>query len=202
MNIDSVNSALTPLLFGAGYVAVTIARSYWLWRVDGTDPYVIDHDDPLHRYVAQVFVAVIAGLFLYFGASAIWPSFANLTGPLDWAINTATRYASATLMLLATIWTGYAQFYMGNSWRIGIPQGEAPMLRTSGPFAISRNPIFLGKLIFVFGMTLWSPNAVTMSLLVATYIALEVQIRSEEIYLEHHKPEAYRDYRARVRRWI
>ncbi len=74
----------------------------------------------------------------------------------------------------AAIWTGYAQFSMGNSWRIGIPQGDAPPVRTHGPFAVSRNLIFLGMLAFVFGMTLWSPSAVTIALLVAAYIALEV----------------------------
>ena len=102
----------------------------------------------------------------------------------------------------ATAWTGYAQFSMGNSWRIGIPQGEAPPLRTRGPFAISRNPIFLGMLLFVFGMTLWSPSAVTIALLVASYVALGVQIRGEEIYLARMHGEAYRNYCARVRRWI
>ena len=73
MGSDLVNSALTPRLFGIGFVAVTIVRGYWLWRPDRTIPYVIDHDDPLHRYVGQVFVAVVAGWFLNFGASLIWP---------------------------------------------------------------------------------------------------------------------------------
>ena len=75
-------------------------------------------------------------------------------------------------------------------------------MRTNGPFAVSRNPIFLGMLIFVLGMTLWSASAVTIALLVAAYLALEVQIRGEETFLEREHGEAYRIYRARVRRWI
>jgi protein-S-isoprenylcysteine O-methyltransferase Ste14 len=104
-------------------------------------------------------------------------------------------------MVLAIVWTGYAQFAMGSSWRIGIPE-KATALRTEGPFALSRNPIFLGMLAFVAGLTVWSPSAVTFAFLAATYISLEVQIRSEEAFLERAHGQAYRDYRARVRRWI
>ena len=63
-------------------------------------------------------------------------------------------------------------------------------------------PIFLGMLIFVAALTLWSPSVVTVALLVASYIALEVQIRSEETFLENAHGEAYRAYCARVRRWL
>jgi protein-S-isoprenylcysteine O-methyltransferase Ste14 len=49
---------------------------------------------------------------------------------------------------------------------------------------------------------LWSPSVVTVALLGATYIALEVQIRSEEAFLERVHGASYHAYRARVRRWI
>jgi protein-S-isoprenylcysteine O-methyltransferase Ste14 len=67
---------------------------------------------------------------------------------------------------------------------------------------VSRNPIFLGMLAFVAGLTVWSPSAVTFAFLAATDISLEVQIRSEEAFLERAHGQAYGDYRARVRRWI
>lgn len=75
-------------------------------------------------------------------------------------------------------------------------------MRTDAAFAVSRNPIFLGMLSFVAGITLWSPSVVTVTLLAASYVALEVQIRSEEAFLERVHGAAYRAYRARVRRWI
>jgi protein-S-isoprenylcysteine O-methyltransferase Ste14 len=43
---------------------------------------------------------------------------------------------------------------------------------------------------------------VTVTLLAATYISLEVQIRSEEAFLERVHGEVYRAYRSRVRRWV
>ena len=202
MGIDMANSHLTPLLFGLAYLAVTAARSVWLRRTAGISGYVIDHSDPTHRFIAYVFFVVIVGMLTYFAAAAAWPAFEAAAGRLEWAAGDVTRWVSIALMAFATVWTGYAQFSMGNSWRIGIPQGEAPPLRTRGPFALSRNPIFLGMLMFVLGMTLWSASAVTVAFLVATYMALEVQIRGEESFLERAHGEAYRAYRRCVRRWI
>jgi protein-S-isoprenylcysteine O-methyltransferase Ste14 len=189
------------LLFGLTFVGVTLARSFWLWRTVGVNPYVIDHHDPLHRFVARVFAAVVVGLLAYCAALAVWPGFEQRLGLMSWAVGDVTRWAGGVLMSMAIVWTAYAQFAMGKSWRIGIPN-EAPPLRTDAAFAFSRNPIFLGMLAFVAGITLWSPSVVTVTLLAATYIALEVQIRSEEAFLERVHGEVYRAYRARVRRWL
>lgn len=192
---------MTPLLFGLAFIGVTLARSFWLWRTAGVNPYVIDHHDPLHSFVARVFWAVGVGLLAYCAALAVWPGFEQRLGLMSWAVSGVTRWAGAGLMSGAIVWTGYAQFAMGKSWRIGIPS-EAPPLCTDAAFSVSRNPIFLGMLAFVAGMTLWSPSVVTVTLLAATYIALEVQIRSEEAFLERVHGEVYRVYRARVRRWL
>ena len=196
-----MNSALTPLAFGLAFVAVTAARSLWLRRTAGVNPYVIDHKDPLLRFVAYVFLAVALGMAAYFFALTVWPQSEQSLGLLAWAKTQTTQAASLVLMSVGVAWTGYAQFAMGESWRIGIPT-EAPPLRTTGPFALSRNPIFLGMLLFVTGLTLWSPSAVTLTMLVAAYISIEVQIRCEEVFLEQRHADAYRQYRAQVRRWI
>lgn len=192
---------MTLLLFGLAFVSVTLARSFWLWRTTGVNPYVIDHQDPLLRFVAHVFAVVVVGLLAYGLVITVAPEAERSFGLLSWATGDAMRWAGTVLMGFATLWTGYAQFAMGNSWRIGIP-GEAPPLRTDAAFAVSRNPIFLGMLVFVMGLTIWSPTAVTLTLLAATYMSLEVQIRSEEAFLERAHGAAYRAYRARVRRWI
>lgn len=192
---------IIPLVFGIAFLAVTLARSLWLKRATGLSAYVIDHGDPTHRFVAQIFGIVVVGLFAYFAAIVLMPSIEQTLGLLSWAVSDVTRLASVLLMGFGTVWTAYAQISMGKSWRIGIPS-EAPPLRTDGPFALSRNPIFLGMLAFVLGMTLWSPSVVTVTLLVASYISIEIQIRGEESFLERMHGEAYRAYKQRVRRWI
>lgn len=175
------DSNLTPLLLGLAFVAVTAARSVLLRQTVGVNAYVIDHGDPTHRFIGMVFLGVFVGLVAYFSAVAFSPQVEDQMGKLDWAANETTRWVSIAVMSLAIVWTGYAQFSMEDSWRIGVPKGDAPPLRTHGPFAISRNPIFLGMLAFVFGMALWSPSAVTVALLAATYIPLEVQTRAKRL---------------------
>lgn len=192
---------IIPLVFGFAFLFVTAARSLWLKRTTGLNAYVIDHADPTHRFVAQIFGIVVVGLMAYFVAIVVMPSVEQGLGLLTWAVSDATRLASMALMGFGVLWTAYAQISMGSSWRIGIPS-EAPPLRTHGPFALSRNPIFLGMLAFVLGMTLWSPSVVTVTLLVASYISIEIQIRGEEAFLERMHGDAYRAYKARVRRWI
>lgn len=192
---------MTPLLLGLAFAGVTLARSLWLWRTAGLNPYVIDHHDPLSRFVAHVFATVVVALFVYCGVLALWPQAEQAFGLIAWVAGEGMRWAGVMLMACAIVWTGYAQFAMGSSWRIGIPN-EAPPLRTDAAFAVSRNPIFLGMIVFVLGLTLWSPSAVTIALLVAAYISIEVQIRGEEAFLEGMHGDAYRAYRARVRRWL
>ncbi len=192
---------MTAVLLGLAFIAVTLVRSVWLWRTQGVNPYVIDHRDPLLRFVGQVFAFVVIGLIAYSFAIAIRPDVERGLGLIAWASGEGTRWAGSSLMAAATVWTGYAQVAMGASWRIGIPE-QATALCTQGPFALSRNPIFLGMLAFVSGLTSWSPSAITLALLAIAYVSLEVQIRSEEAFLERAHGQAYRDYRARVRRWI
>lgn len=201
ITFKNTGDIMTALLLGLAFVAVTLARSYWLWRTAGVSPYVIDHQDPLHRFVGAVFGVVVAGLLAYGVVLAFAPESEPAFGLLTWASNDALRWSGAAIMAAATMWTGVAQFAMGDSWRIGIPE-QATRLRTGGPFAVSRNPIFLGMLAFVVGLAVWSPSAVTFAFLAATYVSLEVQIRSEEAFLERAHGDAYRAYRARVRRWI
>ena len=196
-----MNSSMTPLLFGLAFLALTAARSLWMRMAEGVNPYVIDHADPLRRFVAHIFLAIVIGLLAYFGAFAVWPSIESELGVVAWLAGDAARVSGFALMAVGMAWTTYAQISMGRSWRIGIPD-SAPPLRTDGPFALSRNPIYLGMLAFVAGMTLWSPSAVTFSLLAIAYVAIEVQIRGEEAFLERMHGDAYRAYRARVRRWI
>jgi protein-S-isoprenylcysteine O-methyltransferase Ste14 len=193
---------MTPVLFGLAFVAVTAARSMWLRRTAGINPYVIDHRDPVHRFIAYVFLAIVGALIVYFAGIAMFPALEHGAGRIAWASGETVRWISIGLMAASTLWTAYAQIAMGSSWRIGIPTGDAPPLRTHGPFAVSRNPIFLGMLAFVIAMTLWSPSAVTVGILAAAYMAFEIQIRGEENFLDRMHGEVYRAYCARVRRWI
>lgn len=69
-------------------------------------------------------------------------------------------------------------------------------------FGISRNPIFVGMMLTLLGLFLTLPNALTLLAFVLGVILIGVQVRLEEEYLAQIHPEAYLEYRQRVRRWL
>ena len=83
------------------------------------------------------------------------------------------------------------------------PFEESTALVTDGPFAFSRNPIYLGAIVGLFGIFVvlgsLSPLAVIPPFV---YIIRTRFIAVEERMLEAAFGEAYRDYKTRVRRWI
>ena len=107
------------------------------------------------------------------------------------------------LTLIGIAATAAAQRSMGASWRIGVDAGERTALVTAGAFAWVRNPIFTCMLATALGLLLVLPNAVALAALVCLFVAVELQVRLvEEPYLLRTHGPGYRDYAARVGRFL
>ena len=149
----------------------------------------------------------IAGvLFIVAIAIGVAAPILDVAGEIDPrdALNSAgVRATGVALFLTGLIATLYAQIAMGESWRIGVDEQEHTELVTSGPFALVRNPIFAGMLPATLGLVLLVPNTVAFLGLAALVVALEIQVRLvEEPYLLRRHGEAYRQYAARVGRFV
>jgi protein-S-isoprenylcysteine O-methyltransferase Ste14 len=84
-----------------------------------------------------------------------------------------------------------------------LPHEAASALVTQGPFGLSRNPIYLANLLLVAGLGLALGRLWFVLLLPALALALqELAIKREERHLEARFGAAWRDYAARVRRWV
>lgn len=84
-----------------------------------------------------------------------------------------------------------------------MPNVGTQVLATAGIYGLSRNPIYLGNTIALLGVALvlrWSWLLLLVPVTMAAVSALA--IAREERHLEVRFGEAYRDYKARVRRWI
>lgn len=72
-----------------------------------------------------------------------------------------------------------------------------------GPFAHSRNPLYLGVLGVFTGVGLALASPAFLAFVVPMALVLHYGVVSrEEVYLEEKFGEVYRSYKARVRRWI
>jgi protein-S-isoprenylcysteine O-methyltransferase Ste14 len=77
------------------------------------------------------------------------------------------------------------------------------VLVTTGIHGWSRNPIYIGMFLVYagIGIAAGSPWILILVLPLAITVRYGVVAR-EEAYLERHFGDAYRDYKARVRRWL
>ncbi len=76
-------------------------------------------------------------------------------------------------------------------------------LVASGPFAVLRNPLYVGNIALWVGFAL-AARLVWLAPVVLVLLALEYHaiVRWEETLLESRLGQVYRDYAARVPRWI
>lgn len=106
--------------------------------------------------------------------------------------------------LLFMIWANYALLQIG---KIGLRDRE-PMQKPSalvlvGPYRFSRNPLYLGGILALFGLVIVWSSIVTAFFTVLVYIIFRyVFIKREEVILEEEFGDEYRDFKKRVRRWI
>jgi protein-S-isoprenylcysteine O-methyltransferase Ste14 len=122
--------------------------------------------------------------------------------PIEWLEYSWLRWLGISLLLLSLVWTVIAQAQMGESWRIGIDQTHRTNLVQRGVFSRSRNPIFLGMMVTLFGLFLLIPNALTLLTLALGVVLIQIQVRLEEEFLASTHGHEYAHYRIRVRRWI
>lgn len=84
-----------------------------------------------------------------------------------------------------------------------LPHKASARLVTAGVFALSRNPIYLGNTLILFGIGLGFGVAWFLSFaLLAGFAIQAMAIRPEERHLDARFGKAFRDYRRRVRCWL
>lgn len=95
-----------------------------------------------------------------------------------------------------------SQMHASELWRIGTGDHPADGLIEDGPYALSRNPVFLGQMLLFVGLFLVLPGIVQGLLTMLLVGAVLMQVRIEERTLAARFGEPYERYRSRVRRWI
>jgi protein-S-isoprenylcysteine O-methyltransferase Ste14 len=98
---------------------------------------------------------------------------------------------------------GAAMVFFRRAGTSMVPMNPSTALVTSGPYRFTRNPMYLGMaflyIAFAFALgVIWA-----LAFLPAVVVIVDrFAIAREEPYLERKFGQAYRDYKARVRRWL
>lgn len=82
------------------------------------------------------------------------------------------------------------------------PEVKSNVLITNGPFALIRNPMYLGILLFFGAAISQEPTMKNWLAYIILWITLLFKIRSEEHFLFLKFGESYRDYKKRTFRLI
>jgi protein-S-isoprenylcysteine O-methyltransferase Ste14 len=105
------------------------------------------------------------------------------------------------------IW-GYLQYRLCGLYRLkhggGGPGVETPPHRlvASGPYAYTRNPMYLGHIIFLTGLTLTLQSWFAAAITIGVAIWFHTRVLGDERKLADHLGQPYADYSKSVKRWL
>ena len=109
-------------------------------------------------------------------------------------------------------WLLVAAFVAWNAWALItiakhrtalLPGGASTVVIDHGPFAWSRNPLYIGLLVGSAGVALVAGSVWALIALPLEWALLRWgAVMPEEKYLAAKFPVAYTDYTGRVRRWL
>ena len=77
-----------------------------------------------------------------------------------------------------------------------------PFLMTTGPYAYTRNPMYVAELALWLGWAILFGSLVVLLGLVVLTVVIILLVPREERGLERQFGETYRHYQARVPRWL
>jgi len=103
---------------------------------------------------------------------------------------------------------GFLQYYLCGRYRLkhggGGPGIETPpdRLVSSGPYALTRNPMYLGHIIFLLGLTFAFRSWLAALITVVTGGWFHYRVLGDEKRLPERLGPAYVEYQKRVKHWV
>jgi protein-S-isoprenylcysteine O-methyltransferase Ste14 len=134
---------------------------------------------------------VIVGLAWVVVPRAGWNSLA--LHPPPWI-----RILGLAILLAATAFTLWARLALGTMWSGAPTVKQEHRLRTSGPYGVTRHPIYTGMLGMMLGSLLLAGGGRWILPFPVFLVLLEIKIRVEERLMLAEFPDDYPRYRQRV----
>ena len=184
------------------FLVVFVVPSIRVKRKTGINPYVFKNTDSAHDFLGKVSAPITSLIFIVALVNLVYTVGLQYLAPFTWLEISALKIIGFATIHLALLWIVIAQIQMSNSWRVGIDHSAKTELKRNGLFSVSRNPVFLGMLVTLFGVFLIIPNSITLLTFVSSTLLFQVQVRLEEEYLKSIHGEPYSHYSQKVNRWF
>jgi protein-S-isoprenylcysteine O-methyltransferase Ste14 len=112
------------------------------------------------------------------------------------------RLIGAAVLVGSALFASWARLALGSSWSVDPEAATDRGLRTDGPYAITRHPIYTGLLGMLLGSALLGGLGQAIVIVPSGLVIAWLKVRAEERLLLATFPDAYAAYRERVPRLI
>lgn len=117
--------------------------------------------------------------------------------------NTTTRWVGWALVVAFVLWNGWTLAYMSTHRTAVLPGAATVLVLQTGPFRLSRNPLYVGLIALDVGWALLADSFWALLFVPIGVAALWWgAVRPEERYLSEKFGAEYDSYRTSVRRWL
>jgi protein-S-isoprenylcysteine O-methyltransferase Ste14 len=108
------------------------------------------------------------------------------------------RTVGLVVVVLGAVATVWSRVVLGQMWSSAPVAKQGHALRTTGPYAITRHPIYTWMLVLLLGTAMTQALGRWAALFLMVTVILSLKIRTEEQVLREAFPGEYDRYRERV----
>jgi protein-S-isoprenylcysteine O-methyltransferase Ste14 len=144
------------------------------------------------------------GVFIWAGAAMLFFHLAPwqmLTRPL-FSPTAWIPWAGVALVALGLVYSMWARKQLGALWSAAVTLKQEHAIVRTGPYAITRHPIYTGLLLALVGTMLVRNEVAALLGCALIAIGVVLKVRREEALLTQHFGDAYLEYRAAVPRLV
>jgi protein-S-isoprenylcysteine O-methyltransferase Ste14 len=116
-----------------------------------------------------------------------------------WQTTLALGVVTDCIVVAGAAFTVWARITLGRNWSAEVTFKQDHELIASGPYALARHPIYTGLIAMALGTAVNYGRAIGFALLIALCGGLWWKARQEERIMSRHFPDAYAEYKMRVR---
>jgi protein-S-isoprenylcysteine O-methyltransferase Ste14 len=198
MSAMEVTSYLVLFVYMVSFVGLTAAKV----KLSNERPWFLGTHEGVSPALGRIYIACMS-LAAIVPLARAWVGDPFPSDPVRLVLDgLTTDIIGHALMGVGACIGMVSQMHTSDLWRMGTNERVPGDLVMDGPFAVSRNPVFLGQILLFAGLFLVLPGTPQGLLTILLIAVILIRVRVEEDWLLGKYGERYANYSQRVRRWI